>query len=76
MCPFTVIIQLIQNSELKNLFIQPLDYRFSTKHRLNNYNVQNWGLGDICKDKKKSRWHRCHPMILFSSFYISKLNYK
>ncbi len=49
-----------QNTELRNLFIQPLDYRISTKHKSNNYNVQNWGLGDICKDKKKSHPHRCH----------------
>ncbi len=31
---------------------RPLDYRISTKHKSNNYNVQKWGLGDICKDKK------------------------
>ncbi len=53
----------LQNTELRtqDFFIQPLDYRFSTKDKSNNYNVQNCGLGDICKDKKKSRWHRCHP---------------
>ncbi len=49
-----------RNSELRNLFIQPFDYGISTKDKSNNYNVQNWGLGDICKDKKKSHWHRCH----------------
>ncbi len=64
-----------QKSELRTLFFQPLDYRISTKDKSNNYNVPNWGLGDICKEKMKSRWHQCHPMILFSSFYISKLNY-
>ncbi len=53
-----LLIFCYKNSELRNLFIQPLDYRFSTKHKSNNYNVQNWGLGDICKDKKKSRWHK------------------
>ncbi len=48
---------------LGNIFIQTLDYRISTKDKSNNYNVQIWGLGDICKDKKKSRWHKCHPEV-------------
>ncbi len=55
-------ISELYNSELRTLFIHPLDYRISTKHKSNNYSVQNWGLGDICKDNKKSHWYRCHPI--------------
>ncbi len=68
---FYLWTQKTQNSGLRNLFIQPLDYRFSTKHQSNNYNVQNWGLRDICKDKKIICWHRwgCEKKFFLKSLY-------
>ncbi len=68
-----------QNSELRNLFMPPLDYRFSTKHNqiIIMFKIGVWETSVKTKSKVAGTdASACYPMILFSSFYISKLNYK
>ncbi len=46
--------ELRKNSEMRNIFIQPIEYRISTNHKSNNYNHVQLGVWETSiKTKRK-----------------------